>query len=132
MSTRRLAWLIAAAATGALCADPPVAFQDIAGKAGLRFFCDNGGTPRKHQPEGLIAGVALLDYDGDGDLDVYLVNGAAMPSLVKQGEKHKNRLFRNNGDLTFTDVTDKAGLGGAGYGMGVASADYDNDGWADL
>lgn len=132
MISRPLFWFLALAPLAAPLEPPPILFEDIAQKAGLHFVCDNGSTPRKHQPEGLIAGVALLDYDGDGDLDVFLVNGAAMPSLVKQGEKHKNRLFRNNGDLTFTDVTDRAGLGGAGYGMGAASADYDNDGWPDL
>src|SRR5882762_7505492 len=71
--------------------------------------------------------VATLPY-----LDIYLVNGAGMPSLAKEGPQHKNRLFHNNGDLTFTDVTDKAGLGGAGYGMGAAVGDYDNDGRPDL
>lgn len=138
MTSRRPYWLVLtallalAALFGATGSGPAVSFEEIAQKAGLKFVCDNGGTPRKHQPEGLIAGVALLDYDLDGDLDVFLVNGAAMPSLVKQGEKHKNRLFRNNGNMTFTDVTDAAGLGGTGYGMGVASADYDNDGRPDL
>jgi hypothetical protein len=80
----------------------------------------------------MLGGVAVFDYDGDGYLDIYFVNGAGMPSLVKQGPQYKNRLYRNNHNLTFTDVTDKAGVGGAGYGMGVAVGDYDNDGWPDL
>jgi hypothetical protein len=78
------------------------------------------------------AGVALFDYDGDGLLDIYLVNGAEMPSLVKTGPKYYNRLFHNNGNGTFTDVTERAGVAGKGYGMGVAVGDYDNDGWPDL
>ena len=93
---------------------------------------NNSATPLKQQPEGIIAGVAVLDYDGDGYLDLYFVNGAGMPSLAKQGDIHKNRLFHNNGNLTFTDVTDRAGVGGTGYGMGVAVGDYDNDGRPDL
>jgi hypothetical protein len=110
----------------------PITFEDIAGRAGVHFKSDTSPTPLKHQPETLLAGVAVFDYDGDGYLDIYFVNGAGMPSLVKQGPQYQNRLYRNNGDLTFTDVTGKAGLGGAGYGMGVAVGDYDNDGWPDL
>ncbi len=80
----------------------------------------------------MVGGVAIFDFDGDGYADLYFVNGADMPSLEKTGPKYKNRLFRNNHDLTFTDVTDKAGVGGSGYGMGVAVGDYDNDGRPDL
>jgi hypothetical protein len=110
----------------------PIAFEDIADRAGVRFVADSSPTGLKHQPEALVAGVALLDYDGDGYLDIYFVNGAGMPSLVKEGARHKNRLFHNNRNLTFTDVTDQAGVGGSGYGMGVAVGDYDNDGRPDL
>ncbi len=78
------------------------------------------------------AGVALFDYDGDGLLDIYLVNGAEMPSMVKTGPKYYNRLFHNNGDGTFTDVSERAGVTGTGYGMGAAVGDYDNDGHPDL
>jgi hypothetical protein len=80
----------------------------------------------------MVAGVALFDYDNDGYLDVYLVNGAAIPSLKKEGPKYWNRLYHNNHDGTFTDVTEKAGVAGEGYGMGVAIGDYDNDGWPDI
>jgi len=78
------------------------------------------------------AGIALFDYDGDGFLDIYLINGAELPSLVKTSPKYWNRLYHNNGNGTFTDVTERAGVAGAGYGMGVAVGDYDNDGHPDL
>jgi hypothetical protein len=80
----------------------------------------------------MITGVGLIDYDQDGLLDIYCINGAAIPSLRKESEKYYNRLYRHNGDGSFTDVTLKAGVAGAGYGMGVAVGDYDNDGWPDL
>jgi len=76
----------------------PIRFEDIAQKAGVHFTTENSPTPEKHQPETMPAGVALFDYDGDGLLDIYLVNGAEMPSLVKTGPKYYNRLFHNNGD----------------------------------
>ena len=121
---------LASLATGA--ATGPIAFEEIAERAGVRFYADSSPTPNKHQPEAMVAGVAVFDYDGDGYLDLYFVSGGGMPSLVKEGPRHKNRLFRSNRDLTFTDVTDKAGVGGAGYGIGVAVGDYDNDGRPDL
>lgn len=109
-----------------------IRFEDIAQKAGVHFVTENCPTPEKHQPETMPAGVALFDYDGDGWLDIYLVNGAEMPTLVKTSPKYYNRLFHNNGDGTFTDVSERAGVTGAGYGMGAAVGDYDNDGWPDL
>jgi len=111
---------------------PSIQFEEIAEKAGLHFTTANSPTTNKNQIETMVAGVALLDYDRDGYLDVYLVNGAAIPSLKKDSPIYWNRLFHNNHDGTFTDVTEKAGVAGAGYGMGVAVGDYDNDGWPDL
>jgi len=109
-----------------------IRFDEIAAKAGLTFTTLNSPTPNKNQIETMVAGVALLDYDGDGYLDVYFVNGAAIPSLRKESPAYWNRLFHNNRDGTFTDVTEKAGVAGTGYGMGVAVGDYDNDGRPDL
>ncbi len=110
----------------------PIKFEDVAQKAGVNFIVENCPTPQKHQPETMPAGIALFDYDGDGLLDIYVVNGAEMPSMVKTGPKYYNRLFHNHGDGTFTDVTEHAGVAGAGYGMGAAVGDYDNDGRPDL
>jgi enediyne biosynthesis protein E4 len=127
--------ILAAMFVGALAAAPPastIRFEEIAEKAGLVFSSNSSPTPNKNQPETMVAGVALLDYDNDGFLDVYFVNGAAIPSLKKEGPIYSNRLFHNNRDGTFTDVTEKAGVAGEGYGMGVAVGDYDNDGWPDL
>jgi len=109
-----------------------IRFEDIADKAGLRYTTENCPTPNKNQPETMAGGVALLDYDSDGYLDVYLTSGAAIPSLEKDSPKYWNRLFHNNHDGTFTDVTEKAGVAGAGYSQGVAVGDYDNDGHPDI
>src|SRR5450755_908850 len=119
--------ILAAAATMG-----PIAFEEIAGRSGIHFIADSSPTPNKNLPETMLAGVALLDYDNDGYLDIYFVNGAAIPSLKKDSPGYWNRLFHNNRDGTFTDVTEKAGVAGAGYGMGVAVGDYDNDGWPDI
>jgi len=135
MLVPRLVTALGLAALALLAASPvlgPITFEEIAQKAGVHFITNSSPTPVKHQPETMVAGVAVFDYDGDGYLDIYLVNGATMPGLVKDGPQYQNRLFHNNHDLTFTDVTEKAGLGGAGYGEGVAVGDYDNDGRPDL
>jgi hypothetical protein len=109
----------------------PVVFEELK-TSGVRFVVEPSRTPHRHQPETMISGIALLDYDGDGRLDIYVVNGATMPGLDKSLPKYHNRLFRNRGDLTFEDVTEKAGVAGKGYDLGVAAADYDNDGDTDL
>ena len=127
-----LAVLVALAVLAAAPAAGPVAFEELAQRAGIRFVADNCPTPNKNLPETMLAGVALFDYDNDGYLDIYFVNGAALPSLKKDSPKYWNRLFHNNRDGTFTDVTERAGVKGEGYGIGVAIGDYDNDGWPDI
>jgi hypothetical protein len=123
---------VTAAAAMGQSSTSPIRFEEIARKAGVNFITQNSATPDKNQPETMVAGVALFDYDGDGYLDIYLVNGAEIPSLKKTSAKYWNRLYHNNHDGTFTDVTEKAGVAGAGYGMGVAIGDYDNDGRPDI
>jgi enediyne biosynthesis protein E4 len=98
----------------------------------IPFVLDSDETPQKHAPETMAGGVALFDYDNDGNQDIFFTNGADIVTLKKDSPKYWNRLFHNNGDGTFTDVTEKAGLAGTGYDIGVAIGDYDNDGYEDI
>ncbi len=135
-SAARAAFAFVVAGAAARAAPPvtfdPVVFDEAAAQRGLRFVTNSSRTARKHQPETMVSGVALLDYNNDGWLDVYAVNGARMTSLEKTGPEYWNRLFRNNGDGTFTDVTAAAGVAGRGYDLGVVTGDYDNDGYTDI
>jgi len=107
-----------------------VHFTDITEKAGIKF--SHVSSPeKKYIVESMSGGVALLDYDNDGYLDIYLVNSLTV-DMVKSKQKTRSVLYHNNGDGTFTDVTDKAGVGDIGWGMGAAIGDYDNDGWDDI
>ncbi|HEY0785469.1 MAG TPA: VCBS repeat-containing protein, partial [Acidobacteriaceae bacterium] len=114
-------------------------FEDTAERRGLHFTAVASHTPKKYLLETMGSGVALFDYDNDGRLDVFLVNGAplkdpTMPGTIPQKANPAdwNRLFHQKADGSFEDVTEKAGLQGVGYGMGVAVGDYDNDGFEDL
>src|ERR1700730_11395781 len=98
----------------------------------IPFLLDSCETPEKHAPETMEGGVAVFDYDNDGNLDIFFQHGADISSLQKTSPKYWNRLFHNNGDGTFTDVTEKAGLAGTGYDTGVAIGDFDNDGYQDI
>jgi len=98
----------------------------------IPFHLENDETPARNAPETMPGGVAVFDYNGDGRPDIFFTNGANIATLKKDSPKYRNRLFRNDGNGTFTDVTDASGLAGTGYDMGVAVGDYDNDGHPDL
>jgi enediyne biosynthesis protein E4 len=110
----------------------PIKFENMIESAGVDFVLNNSATPNKHQIETMMAGVAALDYNNDGFLDLYFANGAQLPTMDKTDPKFYNRLYRNNKNGSFRDVTEEAGVRGKGYAMGVAAADYDNDGFTDL
>jgi hypothetical protein len=111
----------------------PVIFEDIAESAGLAKWHHTMGTPEKtFILETVGSGVGLIDYDNDGWMDIYLVNGATYDSLNGKATPPHAALFHNNHDGTFTDVTAKAGVANDRWGFGVAIADYDNDGWPDI
>jgi hypothetical protein len=111
----------------------PIVFADITHQAGLDKFHHISGTREKTTIlEAPGSGVALLDYDNDGWLDIYLLNGSTVPALKGQAVPPRAMLFRNNHDGTFTDVTEKSGVANERWGFGVAVADYDNDGWPDI
>ena len=118
---------------------PPIAFVDETARSGVNFKTANSKTSEKYLMESMVGGVAMLDFDADGLLDLFLVNGAALADPMPEGARpdkseprYWNRLYRNDGDGTFTDVTEEAGVAGHSYGMGAVAGDYDNDGHADL
>jgi enediyne biosynthesis protein E4 len=111
----------------------PVIFKDVTHQAGLDIFHHRSGEPDKSTIiEVPGSGVALLDYDNDGWMDIYLLNGSTVAALKGQEPAPKAMLLHNNHDGTFTDVTAKAGVGNERWGFGVAVGDYDNDGWPDI
>ena len=112
-------------------ADTNIQFVDVTQEAGIHWKHVDGRSGQKYFMETLGSGAAFFDYDADGDPDLYFVNGAPLPGYVSQ-EIPTNCLYRNNGDGTFTDVTEKAGVGDTGYGHGCAVGDYNNDGQLDL
>jgi len=119
---------IAALGLGLFAASPSIRFA----WQSLPFTLENGETERRYAPETMAGGVAAFDFDNDGNLDLFFTNGAEMPGLKKTSPKYWNRLLRGDGKGGFTDVTAKANLQGTGYDTGVAIADYDNDGFADI
>ena len=111
--------------------DAQLRFTDVTTKTGIRFRHEDGRSGAYYFLETLGAGAAWFDYDEDGDVDIYFVNGADLPGM-KSEVTPTNVLYRNDGDGTFTDVTDEAGVGDSGYGFSCAVGDYDNNGFPDL
>jgi enediyne biosynthesis protein E4 len=108
-----------------------VSFADVTRAAGIDFRLTCGGAEKRYIMESMCGGIAVFDYDNDGWMDILLVNGSTLEDF-KANKCHPSKLYRNNHDGTFTDVTTKAGLTHCGWGFGAAVGDYDNDGWEDL
>ncbi|MHC4085301.1 MAG: CRTAC1 family protein, partial [Planctomycetota bacterium] len=112
-------------------ADTSIVLRDVTRETGITFKHTDGSSGQRYIVESVSAGLALFDYDGDGDEDIYFLNGAALKG-TKYDTPPKNVLYRNDGRFKFKDVTDEAGVGETGFGLGVAAGDYDNDGDLDL
>jgi hypothetical protein len=135
MRLSRRNFLFAAGAAGSLLRLPGASrplFEEItADVSGIRWTHDNAMSPEHYLPETMGPGVAFLDYDNDGWMDIFLVNSGPCDFWTPKTPT-RNALYKNNRDGTFTDVTEKAGVQGGSFGMGVAVGDYDNDGWPDI
>ncbi len=108
-------------------------FTDITSRSNFSYVTNNGfAAGRKYFPQPLCGGVAVLDFDNDGQMDLFFTNGAQFPEMKKSGPEFHNALLRNKGGGVFEDVTTQAGLTGEGYSLGAAVGDFDNDGFADL
>jgi enediyne biosynthesis protein E4 len=137
MKSRATLFLLPAAALAlpfaarAVPPDPAVVFQDVSAETHVVFTHTNGASPAKHVAETMGSGGLFFDYDADGWLDILLVDGGSLadPDVAARA---RTRLFRNRGDGTFDDVTEKAGIEHSAYGMGACAADYDNDGHEDV
>ena len=126
-----LAPLVARYAFPSLVASDPLFSLVPSSATGITWKHDNAMSPERHLPETVGAGCAFLDFDNDGWMDIYLVNSGPC-DFFKPARPIRNALYRNNRDGTFTDVTEKAGVAGGTFGMGVAVGDYDNDGFPDI
>jgi hypothetical protein len=109
----------------------PIQLRDVTRETGITFVHTDGHSGQRYIMETVTAGLALFDYDNDGWIDIYFLNGAPLRG-TRVDKPPKNALYRNEGGFKFRDVTDEAGVGDEGYGMGVAVADYDNDGDLDI
>ena len=124
--------LVLTSAEGSQGEESHVRLRNVAASAGVGFIHHHSPTAGKYFVESAPGGLAVFDYNGDGRPDIFFTNGAQTPSLEKISPAYANRLYRNDGQMRFTDVTEAAGVRGVGYAMGAAAADYDNDGHVDL
>jgi hypothetical protein len=113
-------------------AQGPIRFRDVTAETGITFRHSDGSSGRRYIVETVASGLATFDYDGDGLVDVYFVNGGRLPGTKSLGPPPRNALYRNLGHFRFQDVTEAAGVAGAGFGLGAAVGDFDNDGHQDL
>ncbi len=133
-----LPWLPTTWLTGLALAAPwvlaaaPIHFRDATPASGIQFVHTDGSSGRRYIVETVTCGLGLIDFDGDGYLDLFFLNGGPLPGSPAPEQPPTNALYRNNRDGTFTEVTARSGVGIPGYGMGCAVADYDNDGHEDL
>ena len=110
----------------------PIQLEDVTALSGIEFQHTDGGSGENYLMEAVSAGLATLDYDLDGDLDIYFVNGAPLQGTPIPDPPPRNALYRNDGKWGFVDVTEQAGVGDTGFGLGVTAGDYNNDGHPDL
>src|SRR5438067_7268897 len=136
--TRREWMRLAACGAASLCVtqtaagEPePLFVQVPSAQTGISWVHENAMSPNHYLPETLGPGCAFVDFDNDGWMDIYLVNSGPC-DFWKPSMPIRNALYKNNRDGTFTDVTERAGVVGGTFGMGVAVGDYDNDGWPDI
>jgi hypothetical protein len=108
-----------------------ISFADVTRASGIDFHLTCGGKEKRYIMESMCGGVAVFDYDNDGWMDIFFVNGSTLED-ARDGKCHPGKLYRNNHVGTFTDVSARAGITRCGWGFGVAAGDYDNDGWEDL
>ncbi len=136
MTNRKLfTWVLAILAnhvvSAAAFAEHAIQLRDVTAHTGITFQHTDGSNGNYYIVESVSSGLALFDFDGDGDIDIYFLNGAPMRG-TRATVPPRNALYRNDGDWKFTDVTEQAGVGDTGHGLGVTAADYDNDGDQDL
>ena len=117
--------------SAAVADEGPITLRNVTARTGVDFHHTDGSSGRLHIMETVASGVATFDYDGDGLIDIYFLNGALLEGATADGVP-RNHLYRNLGDFRFEDATDQAGVGDSGFGLGVAVADYDADGDQDI
>jgi enediyne biosynthesis protein E4 len=126
-----IAWLALAFVAASARAEAPILLRDVTRQTDIDFQHTDGSSGRYYIVETFASGLATFDFDGDGRMDIYFLNGSPLRD-TKTDQQPTNALYRNLGDFKFVDITERAGVGDRGYGLGVAVGDYDNDGFGDL